>query len=425
MTITTNQPAASLVYRGIQLTDEQCVRAVARASSQGYLIAHEQITLAGAGCAARLVLEHGYRSDEPAEALRFLRAIAPASDDHATAAVQPVLLAALPFDSAARAEIIIPEFSLFAPDKGDAVAVLVGTPERVEALAGELPLLSEPEPVLELPDAFDLSSVRSHAAFKQTVNDALAAIATGDFKKVVLAREVLVVANRPFVQGDLVGRLRALYPSCATFVIDGFLGASPELLVRREGAHVQCHPLAGTSGRTGDPEEDARRAALLFASEKERAEHRLVVDAITDQLRPFGDVQAPDEPHLLELRNVVHLATMISASLRGEQAALPSALELAVRLHPTPAVGGVPRREALAFIESHEGLSRDRYAGPVGYLTADGDGEFFVGIRSAMIEQNRARLIAGVGIVAGSDPAEELAETQLKLQALLSAAVRP
>ena len=130
----------------------------------------------------------------------------------------------------------------------------------------------------------------------------------------------------------------------------------------------------------------------------------------------------PSEPHLLELRNVCHLATTIRARLREPA---PGILSLAAQLHPTPAVGGSPRDAALAHIAKHEGLERDRYAGPVGFVTAGGDGELWLGIRSALLEGRRARLLAGVGIVAGSDPAAELAETQLKLQALLAVAVRP
>jgi menaquinone-specific isochorismate synthase len=133
-------------------------------------------------------------------------------------------------------------------------------------------------------------------------------------------------------------------------------------------------------------------------------------------------VTASPEPHLLELRNVVHLATTITGQLREPA---PGALEIAVALHPTPAVGGWPRAAAIEWLADHENLERDRYAGALGYMDADGDGEWWLGIRSAMLDGSSARLLAGVGIVADSDPAAELAETQLKLQALLAAAVRP
>jgi menaquinone-specific isochorismate synthase len=186
---------------------------------------------------------------------------------------------------------------------------------------------------------------------------------------------------------------------------------------------VTSHPLAGTIARSGDPDEDGRLARGLLASKKERSEHGIVVNAIVADLGELGtEITASAEPHLLELRNVVHLATTISGKLREP---LPGALEIAVTLHPTPAIGGWPRGAAVKWIADHEGLERDRYAGPLGYMDASGDGEWWLGIRSALIEGERARLLAGVGIVADSDPASELAETQLKLQALLAAAVRP
>jgi menaquinone-specific isochorismate synthase len=186
---------------------------------------------------------------------------------------------------------------------------------------------------------------------------------------------------------------------------------------------VTSHPLAGTIARSGDPDEDERLARGLLASKKERSEHGIVVTAIVTALDELTSaVTASPEPHLLELRNVVHLATTISGTLREP---LPGALEIAVALHPTPAIGGWPRAAAIAWITEHEGLERDRYAGPLGYMDATGDGEWWLGIRSALLDGAHARLLAGVGIVADSDPAGELAETQLKLQALLAAAVRP
>jgi menaquinone-specific isochorismate synthase len=255
---------------------------------------------------------------------------------------------------------------------------------------------------------------------------ATAAIDRGEFDKVVLAREVTVRANRPFSPEYLLGRLRQLHPSCLAFSVDGILGASPELICRRSGAAVTSSPLAGTVGRSGDPEQDARLAAALLSSVKDRAEHSYVVDAIRDGLAPFSDrVNVPAAPHLLELRNVVHLATTITASLRSDQRPVPSCLELVAALHPTPAVGGVPRDAALTYLTRTEELDRDRYAGPIGYQQAGGDGEFWLAIRSAILDGASARLLAGVGIVEGSDPDSELAETQLKLQALLAAAVRP
>jgi isochorismate synthase EntC len=181
--------------------------------------------------------------------------------------------------------------------------------------------------------------------------------------------------------------------------------------------------MAGTVARSGDPEADRRLAAGLLASGKEREEHQYVVDAVASGLRPFcSTVSVPDEPSVVSFRNVSHLGTRVEGRLVAPAA---SALELALALHPTPAVAGTPTDEALAYIEAVERLDRGRYAGPVGWVDGDGNGEFAVGIRSAELAGSTARLFAGVGIVADSEPAAELAETQLKLQALLAAVVRP
>jgi menaquinone-specific isochorismate synthase len=275
-----------------------------------------------------------------------------------------------------------------------------------------------------LPDSFTLTSPRSHEEFEAMVGEAVDAIRRGQLGKVVVAREVLVEANREIVVADVLERLRALYPACVVFSVDGFVGASPELLVERNGDKVRSHPLAGTYPRSGDPHADEVLAAQLLASVKDRREHRYVIDDICAALRPLcTELAVPDGPEIMQLRNVLHLGTEIAGTLRDDPA--PTALDLALRLHPTPAVGGTPTEDALAWLAEHEGLERGHYAGPVGWVDANGDGLFAVGIRSAEIDGRRARLFAGVGIVEGSDTKRELVETQLKLQALLAAVVRP
>jgi menaquinone-specific isochorismate synthase len=262
-----------------------------------------------------------------------------------------------------------------------------------------------------------------HAEFCAVVADTVAAIAAGRFEKVVLARQVEVAASGPILIADVLGRLRALFPACMVFNVDGFVGASPELLVRRMGLDVRSHPLAGTVPRSGDPDADAKLAAGLLGSAKDRHEHRVVVDAVASVLEPLCTrLDVPEEPAIVPLRNVSHLGTLIDGDLRDPA---PSALELAACLHPTPAVAGTPRTAAVAHIAAVEGFDRGRYAGPVGWVDASGDGEWAVGIRSATLDGHIARLVAGVGVVADSEPDAELAETQLKLQALLAAVVRP
>jgi len=241
-----------------------------------------------------------------------------------------------------------------------------------------------------------------------------------------LARRVDVVANRPFVLAEVIARLIALYPTCMVFHLGGFIGASPELLVRRDGQEVSSYPLAGTVARSGDKAADDALVAGLMASSKERAEHRVVIDHLVEVLGPLCDrLELPETPVILGLRNVSHLATPIHGQLARRQDRIPTALELVAVLHPTAAVGGHPTADAVAYLAKVEGFDRGCYAGPVGWVDARGDGAWALGIRSAQVEGNRARMYAGNGIVAGSDPARELAETQLKLQALLAALVRP
>jgi menaquinone-specific isochorismate synthase len=274
-----------------------------------------------------------------------------------------------------------------------------------------------------LPDGFRLTSPRSHPDWQRTIAEAVAEIEAGRLDKVVVAREVLVEANRPIVVPDVLERLRALYPACVVFSVDGFLGASPELLIQRRGATVRSHPLAGTFPRSGDPHADDLLARQLVASVKDQREHRVVIDEIDRVLRPLcATLDVPSEPTIMQLRNVLHLGTEIGGTL---SAPAPTALELTAALHPTPAVAGTPTDQALAWLDANEGLGRGRYAGPVGWVDGNGDGLFSVGIRSAEVSGERARLFAGVGIVEGSEPARELVETQLKLQALLAAIVRP
>ncbi len=388
------------------------------ARHSGRVLERERLGLFGLGVAARIVLPFGSgASGASARAAALLAAVGRAG--------QAIALGALPFDPDAPATLVLPKVTALRRD--DAPTALVLGPRRAarQQLDELLADAAIERARLDPPDRFELVSATTHAEFRALVADAVAAVGAGELDKVVLAREVIVTANRRFPQADLLGRLRALHPSCLAFALDGFIGASPELLCRRRGAVVSCEPLAGTVARSGDPEADRRLADALFASPKERHEHGLVVDAITAELaRHEIEVRVPEVPQLLELRNVAHLATPISGTI-ANLANAPSALELACALHPTPAVGGFPKAPALDYLAKHEGLERARYAGPVGYLDSNGDGEFWIGIRSAEVAGNRARLMAGVGIVEGSDPAAELAETQLKLQALLAVVVRP
>ncbi len=324
----------------------------------------------------------------------------------------PVAFATLPFDTAAPGSFVVPAgLVVRAPDGGEWETVIDGVGFDDERTWG-------PEP-----DGFTLRSPVSHEDWEASVTVAVEHIRAGGVTKVVLAREVEVVANRAIVVPTVLRRLRALYPSCTTFLVDGFLGASPEVLVARAGTVVRSRPLGGTRPRTGDAAVDADQAARLLGSDKDRREHAVIVEAVAATLAPgCADLDVPSTPDIVQLRNVLHLGTLIEGHL-SEPA--PTVLDLARLLHPTPAVGGFPRAAALALIAELEPGRRGRYAGPVGWVDRNGDGELVVGIRSAAVDGARASMWAGVGVVDGSETAAELAETQFKLQALLAAIVRP
>jgi menaquinone-specific isochorismate synthase len=239
----------------------------------------------------------------------------------------------------------------------------------------------------------------------------------------VLAREVVVTADSPIPVDTVLLRLSQAYPDCFLYLVDGFCGASPELLVGRAGDVVRAQPMAGTAPRRGDPTADARLAAGLLASATYRQEHQVTIDAVHDGLLAFSSyVDYEPEPSVVALANVQHLATSVEGRLSHPPASI---MELVGALHPTPAVCGRPRDAALSLISELEGLDRGRYAGAVGWVDATGNGQFAVSIRGATFEGNQARVISGNGIVADSDPSVELIETRAKLQAMLSVIVRP
>lgn len=404
--------AAGLVSRTAELDPTEPVDLVAVGGDGGFVFEQEGHGLAGRGVALRLPLPDGLDGD-----LTTIREALAVHDG-------VVAIGALPFDRHEPCSLIVPEVAVRRDADGRQWLTTVGphgAPAPSPDVVARAMACSTAAAVV--PDGFSLTSPRPHPEWQATVAQAVDDIAHGLLDKVVVAREVLVDANRPIVVADVLERLRALYPACFVFSVDGFIGASPELLVERRGASVRSHPLAGTSPRSGDPHADELLVAQLMASAKDQREHRFVIDEIERVLRPrCVELDVPATPSIMQLRNVLHLGTEIRGSL-AEPA--PSALELAAALHPTPAVAGTPTAAALAWLDRHEGLERGRYAGPVGWVDGNGDGMFAIGIRSAEIDGGRARLFAGVGVVEGSDPQRELVETQLKFQALLAAVVRP
>lgn len=255
-------------------------------------------------------------------------------------------------------------------------------------------------------------------AWTDAVATAVKRIADGDLDKAVLARDVEVRTQRPIDVRHLLRRLAGRYPSCWTFAVDGLVGATPEMLVRREKGLVTSRVLAGTIRRTGDDASDLALAATLARSSKDLEEHEYAVRSVADALAPAcRSMNVPEAPYVLHLPNVMHLATDVTGVLcdAGDQA---TSLQLAQALHPSAAVCGTPREEAAALIAELEQMDRDRYAGPVGWIDASGDGEWGIGLRSGRLDRRdrrRMRLFAGCGIVAGSDPVSELAESRAKL----------
>jgi menaquinone-specific isochorismate synthase len=229
---------------------------------------------------------------------------------------------------------------------------------------------------------------------------------------VVLAHDLLAVADEPLDPRFLLHGLAARYPSCWTFAVDQLVGATPELLLRRRGTEVLSRVLAGTTWPHGSTDPDALAAELL-GSAKDRDEHCYAVDSLAQELRPFcTDLVVPTAPSVLQLRNVLHLATEVRGVLHP---AGPPLLTLADALHPTAAVGGTPTPAAISAIGELEAMDRGRYAGPVGWVDAAGDGELGIALRCAQVAGRFARLFAGCGIVAGSDPDSEVAEAAAKL----------
>jgi salicylate biosynthesis isochorismate synthase/menaquinone-specific isochorismate synthase len=294
--------------------------------------------------------------------------------------------------------------------------LLAGVDRRLGQLReAPLPLL-DPAPT----GAYRVQSASPPAHYEEAVSRAVQRIRSGQLEKIVVAREVDVHAPVDHDPAALLGLLREEFRSCYVFAVgrgeSTFVAASPELLVRREGQRASTVALAGSIGRSADPAVDDHLGERLLRSDKDREENSIVARRIARQLRPLSVwVTAAPEPSLVRVANIQHLGTPIRAQL----ASPVTAIELAGVLHPTPAVGGEPRADAVGLIPALEGLDRGWYAGAVGWTDTAGDGEFCVALRCALLRGPIARLYAGCGIVADSEPAAELAETEVKLGALL------
>lgn len=267
--------------------------------------------------------------------------------------------------------------------------------------------------------------------WRLAVAEAVRRIRGGELLKVVLAHDLLATADAALDPRFLLKGLAERYPTCWSYSVDDLVGATPELLLRRTGTEISARVLAGTSwsGTTTSPEPagglaEQRRGPALLASAKDRAEHGYALASLVERLAPLcAEVAAPEHPSLLRLPNVTHLASDISARL--DPADPPSLLRLAGAVHPTAAVGGTPTEAALRLITELEGMDRGRYAGPVGWVDAQGDGELGLALRCAWLSGASARLFAGCGVVADSDPDNEVAEAAAKLLAIRQALEEP
>ena len=329
----------------------------------------------------------------------------------------PVAFVTVPFTSSSPITVAIPAVALRRSAHGEEQVVVDLDAPLQEALP---PIEGEQT---TSPGKVTVRSSRPPEDWTDAVRKAVQRISNGELDKVVLAREVLVESERPFQQDRILSYLRRSYPSSCLFAIDGLVGASPELLIERQGTAIHTLPLAGTFPRSGDAETDRELAAELLRSSKDLSEHRYLSEMVSDALRPYcTSLDVPEQPEVMSLANVHHLATPISGVLADSTTGV---LELVACLHPTPAIGGRPTEAAVRTISELESLNRGRYAGAVGWIDADGNGCFAVAIRCAQLTGRVASVMAGGGIVASSDPDRELEETRWKLQAMLSALIRP
>jgi isochorismate synthase len=370
----------------------------------GCLFVRDDVGFAGRGVAARVPVT------EAATALASIDR----DDDVCQPGCGPLAFGALPFRPDATGEVIIPEVVVGKGKDGTRwITVIDGA---------EVDLAPTPAPRATA-GGFTIEPGMDPADFCAAVVTGRDAVVAGRLTKVVLARDIFVRADRPLDVHAILLRLRATFGSSYRYCVEGFVGASPELLVARHGDIVRSHPLAGTAPRTGDAATDQRLAADLIASTKDQVEHRVVIEVVHDTLLPwcsYLDWEA--EPTIVTVANVQHLGSAVEGRLSSPA---PPVLEMVHALQPTPALGGHPRAKALELISQLEPFDRGRYGGAVGWMDAEGNGTWAVAIRCAEIQGSSARLFAGVGVVADSDPNAELAETQAKFQAMLGAIVRP
>jgi menaquinone-specific isochorismate synthase len=265
------------------------------------------------------------------------------------------------------------------------------------------------------------SESESESEWKEKVSTAVGRIKDGTLAKVVLARDLTFRSEKDIDPRPILHKLASEYPTTWTYCVDGFVGATPELLLRLSRGMLTSRVLAGTISKTGDDSKDLALAASLARSSKDLAEHEYAVRSVAEAIEPFcTSINVPDSPFVLHLANVMHLATDVTGAI-AETLAHVDAFTILEQLHPSAAVCGTPRPVAAELITEIEGMSRGRYAGPIGWIDAAGDGELGIALRGGEIKGNIIRIFAGCGIVEESDPEIELAETKAKFAPMQSA----
>jgi len=395
------RPLSDFVDRSVDLNDV--------AGSDGVLFVRNAVGFAGRGVAATVPVD---------DAAGFLGAL---DRDTTVPGVGPVALGCVPFVPGAPADLVVPAVQVCKDMDGATAVTVVGEVDDTAVAEALAPRTPNPATAA----SWSIEPAVEVDAYLAAVAAARDGVRSGDLTKAVIARPIVVRSSEDIDVHAVLRRLRASFGSSYRYSIDGMIGASPELLVEVDGPVVRSHPLAGTAPRTGDVDNDARIAAELIASTKNQIEHRVVIDVVHDTLLPWASyLDWEPEPSIVTVANVQHLGTRMEGMLSQPG---PSVIELVRALSPTPALGGHPREAAIELIQQVEGFERGRYGGAVGWVDADGNGTWAVAIRCAELSDDRrsARLVAGGGIVADSDPLAELAETQAKFQAMLSAIVRP
>jgi len=383
---------------------------------------HHGAGLAGWGEALRVTLPAG--EDRFTAGEKWLRSVFDAAnvDDQVRARGSGlVAFGTFTFDASSDGSVlIVPRMVLGRDGTGQAWLTTVTEPGEAASQATGWPLpvntgLTEPTSL-----SWQEGSLPG-PRWEQAVAEAVAAIKAGGLRKVVLARDVFATAAEPIDARVLLSRLAARYPDCFTFACDGMVGATPELLVSRDGDQVSALVLGGTLPRGADQAEDEALGAELLASAKNNEEHAYAVVSIREALEPLCEtLEVEARPALLKFPNLQHLGTRVRGTL-ADGGTPKSALALAAAVHPPAAVCGTPTGTALELIRELEHMDRERYAGPVGWMDAEGNGEWGIAIRCAQLSGRTARLFAGCGIVAGSQPPAELAETLVKLQPMRGA----